>query len=153
LKEAVRQIGDNTNLLEHFDGENLIMNSAMTKIVSLADPDGKLIIYDGRVGSALAFFVAKFSEERTQVRSVLPKQLLFAADKQDGRNPDTNAIVFPSLFGKSKDRSHAVMMRRASGVVVQVAQRCGVTAREIEAALFMWGYRVGDEAPIAPPAK
>ena len=129
------------------------MNSAMTKIVSLADPDGKLIIYDGRVGSALAFFVTKFSEERSQARSGLPKQLLFAADKQDGRNPDTSAIVFPSLFGKSKDRNHAVMMRRASGVVVQVAQKCGITAREIEAALFMWGYRVGDEAPIAPPAR
>jgi hypothetical protein len=149
LREAARQIGDNANSLHDFDGENLIMNSAMTKIVSLADPEGKLIIYDGRVGSALAFFVAKFAEERRLESSGLSKRLLFAADKQSGRNPDTDAIVFPSLFGKSKDRSHAVMMQRASAAIVQVAEKCGTTAHEIEGALFMWGYRAGDRAPIA----
>jgi hypothetical protein len=142
LGEAIRQIGDSTNTLEDFDGDNLIMNSAMTKIISLADPDGRLVIYDGRVGSALAFFVTKFAEERGLAHSDLPKVLLFAVDKKRGRNPDTKAIVFPSLFGKSKDRIHATMMRHASEMVTQVAKECGIRAREIEAALFMWGYRV-----------
>src|ERR1700688_587368 len=57
LSNAVNLIKDEWASLDSFDGVNLIMNSTMTKILSLADPEQKLVIYDGRVGGALGFFV------------------------------------------------------------------------------------------------
>ena len=50
LSNAVNLIKDEQASLDSFDGVNLIMNSTMTRIVSLADPEQKLVIYDGRVG-------------------------------------------------------------------------------------------------------
>src|SRR4030081_460872 len=61
LSSAVDLIKDERASLDSFDGVNLIMNSTMTKIVSLADPEQKLVIYDGRVGGALGFFVSRFA--------------------------------------------------------------------------------------------
>ena len=60
-------------------GRNLTMNSTMTKIVSLADPEQKLVAYDGRLGGALSFFVARFAEERELHQYDLADYLLFAA--------------------------------------------------------------------------
>jgi hypothetical protein len=56
LSNAIDLIKDEQASLDSFDGVNLIMNSTMTKIVSLADPEQKLVIYDGRVGGALGYF-------------------------------------------------------------------------------------------------
>ena len=63
LSNAVDLIKDAQASLDPFDGVNLIMNSTMTKIVSLADPEQKVAIYDGRVAAALGFFLARFTEE------------------------------------------------------------------------------------------
>ena len=142
LSNAVDLIKDEQASLELFDGVNLIMNSTMTKIVSLADPEQKLVIYDGRVGGALGYFVARFAEEREIHQYDLADQLLFAVDREAKRRPETNRIHFPALFGKTRDRCHASMVRWASQLIWQVAKECQASPREIEAALFMWGYNV-----------
>jgi hypothetical protein len=72
-------------------------------------------------------------------------QLLFAVDREAKRSPETNRIHFPALFGKARDRCHASMVRWASQIISQVARECQASPREIEAALFMWGYRVAEE--------
>ena len=114
LSNAVDLIKDERASLDSFDGVNLIMNSTMTKIVSLADPEQKLVIYDGRVGGALGFFVARFTEEREIHQYDVADQLLFAVDREAKRTPETNRIHFPALFGKARDRCHASMVRWAS---------------------------------------
>ncbi|MFZ0110696.1 MAG: hypothetical protein WAL01_14525 [Pseudolabrys sp.] len=118
------------------------MNSTMTKIVSLADPEQRLVIYDGRIGGALGFFVARFTEEREIHQYDVADQLLFAVDREAKRSPETKRIHFPALFGKTRDRCHASMVRWASQLIWQVAKECQASPREIEAALFMWGYNV-----------
>ena len=142
LSNAVDLIKDEQASLEPFDGINLTMNSTMAKIVSLADPEQKLVAYDGRLGGALSFFVARFTEEREIHQYDVADQLLFAVDREPKRNPDTNRIHFPALFGKTRDRCHASMVRWASQLIWQVAKECQASPREIEAALFMWGYNV-----------
>jgi len=142
LSNAVDLLKDEQVSLDSFDGVNLIMNSTMTRIVSLADPEQKLVIYDGRVGGALGYFVARFAEEREIHQDDLADQLLFAVDREAKRRPDTNRIHFPALFGRTRDRCHASMVRWASQTIWQVAKECQASPREIEAALFMWGYNV-----------
>jgi hypothetical protein len=145
LSQAVDLIKDEGASLDPFDGVNLIMNSTMAKIVSIADPEQKLVIYDGRVGGALGFFVARFTEEREIHQYDVADQLLFAVDREAKRTPETNRIHFPALFGKARDRCHASMMRWASQLIWQVAKECRASPKEIEAALFMWGYNVAEE--------
>jgi hypothetical protein len=123
------------------------MNSTMTKIVSLADPEHKVVIYDGRVGSALGFFVARFAEEQDLEQQDVVDRLLFAVDPQPKRNPSTGRIRFPRLFGKNRDRCHATMVRWATQVIGQVATECDVDSRKIEAGLFMWGYDISAKLP------
>ncbi len=142
ISNAVDLIKDEQASLESFDGINLTMNSTMTKIVSLADPEQRLVIYDGRVGGALGYFVARFAEEREIHQYDLAEQLLFAVDREAKRSPETNRVHFPALFGKTRDRCHASMVRWASQLIWQVAKECQASPREIEAALFMWGYNV-----------
>ena len=145
LSNAVDLIKDEQASLDPFDGINLIMNSTMTKIVSLADPEQKLVIYDGRVAGALGFFVARFTEDLEIHQYDLAAQLLFAVDREAKRSPETNRIHFPALFGKARDRCHASMVRSASQLIWQVAKECQASPREIEAALFMWGYNVAED--------
>ena len=145
LSNAVDLIKDEWASLDSFDGVNLIMNSTMTKIVSLADPEQKLVIYDGRIGGALGFFVARFAEEQEIHQYDLTDQLLFALDRETKRTPETKRLHFPVLFGQARDRCHALMVRWASQLIWQVAKECQASPREIEAALFMWGYNVAEK--------
>jgi hypothetical protein len=142
LSNAVDLIKDERASLDCFDGVNLTMNSTMAKIVSLADPEQQLVAYDGRLGGALGYFVARFTEEREIHQYDVADQLLFAVDRDAKRTPDTNRIPFPALFGKTRDLRHATMVRWASQLIWQVAKECHASPREIEAALFMWGYNV-----------
>ena len=142
---AVDLIKDERASLDCFDGVNLTMNSTMAKIVSLADPEQQLVAYDGRLGGALGYFVARFTEEREIHQYDVADQLLFAVDREAKRTPETNRIHFPALFGKARDHRHASMVRWASQLIWQVAKECQASPREIEAALFMWGYNVAEE--------
>jgi hypothetical protein len=145
LSSAVNLIKDEWASLNSFDGVDLIMNSTMTRFVSLADPEQKLVIYDGRIAGALGFFVARFAEEREIHQYDLADQLLFALDRETKRTPKTKRIHFPVLFGQARDRCHALMVRWASQLIWQVAKECQASPREIEAALFMWGYNVAEK--------
>ena len=145
LSNAVDLIKDQQASLDLFDGVNLIMNSTMTKLVGLADPEQMLVIYDGRVAGALGFFDARFTEERQIHQYDVAEQLLFAVDREAKRSPETKRIHFPALFGKARDRCHASMVRSASQLIWQVAKECQASSREIEAALFMWGYNVAED--------
>lgn len=146
LSDAVDLIKDEKAPLDRFDGIDLIMNSAMTKIVSLSDPEERLVIYDSRVAAALGFFLAKFAEESMDGSRKISDQLRFAVAGELRRKPYTNRVRFPSLFGKGKDRCHAAMMRIASQLIAQVSKGCEASPRQIEAALFMWGYDVLGDA-------
>jgi hypothetical protein len=142
LSSVVDLIKNERASLDSFDGVNLTMNSTMAKIVSLADPEQKLVAYDGRLGGALGYFVARFTEQQDIHQYDVAEQLLFAVDREPKRTPDTNRIRFPALFGKTRDLRHATMVRWASQLIWQVAKECHASPREIEAALFMWGYNV-----------
>ena len=130
LSNAVDLIKDERASLDCFDGVNLTMNSTMAKIVSLADPEQQLVAYDGRLGGALGYFVARFTEEREIHQYDVADQLLFAVDRDAKRTPDTNRIRFPALFGKTRDLRHATMVRWASQLIWQVAKECDSSPRE-----------------------
>ena len=148
----VRKISDTTEILstgtnlKKFDGHNFIMNSGYTKIASLAAPRvSPLIIFDGRVGAALGDLVsiAMMANKEDKISS----ELLFpwGAARRNGnsRNPSSEYLKFPRLFGgKGSHFKHATAMHHASKIVVEAAKRLTVDPREIEAALFMWGYDV-----------
>lgn len=130
-----------------FDGKDLMMNSGITKIVSFADPEDRLIIYDGRVGAALGYLARLFLKQRGI--SEVPSDLLYgwggAKTKGVNRNPSTEDYKFPGLWqGAEKDRSHARMMFLASQLIEKARHLTSpqTTSRDWEAALFMVGYEV-----------
>jgi len=137
--------------MKSFDGCTLLMNSAMTKVYSIADLSDRLIIYDGRVGAALGLLARKYLaglgiEE-------IPQGLRFrwgdarrskSIDPED-RNPSHGKYIFERLFvGRDKDYVHAKLMSRTSRLIVTLSKRLKVTPRQVEAALFMVGYKVKD---------
>jgi hypothetical protein len=50
-------------------------------------------------------------------------------DREPKRNPDTNRIHFPALFGKTRDRCHASMVRWASELGSELINFSAVTIR------------------------
>ena len=102
LSSAVNLIKDEWAPLNSFDGADLIMNSTMTKIVSLADPEQKLMIYDGRIGGALGFFVARFAEEREIRQYDLADQLLFARIEEPSALPRRGRFIFRFCLAKQR---------------------------------------------------
>ena len=102
LMNAVDLIKDEQASLDSFDGVTLTMNSTMTKIVSLADPEQKLVAYDGRLGGALSFFVARFAEERELHQYDLADYLLFAVDREPKRTPIRTAFIFRHCLARTE---------------------------------------------------
>lgn len=143
LLDSIRLLRDDHLSLVRFDGHDLIMNSAITKIVSLADEEERLVIYDSRVAAALAFFAIRFAEERGKN---VPNELRFAVANERRRNPSTADFPFGRLFGSQRDVCHASMVRLTSTLIQNVAS--GASPREIEAALFMWGYDISQSKPV-----
>lgn len=155
LAEAVQLLKNADAPLDRFRTHSLPMNSSMTKVYALADPEQFLIIYDGRVGAALGHLSRLYlmqGGERT-----VPEELSFRwggiqppppRGQRDPRNPSTGEYVFPPLFNVYRsDLHHAEMVRRGSVLVsdcvrLVTSPRSRVSSREMEAALFMWGYRV-----------
>jgi hypothetical protein len=85
----------------------------------------------------LAFFAIKFAKE---AGGRIPLELRFAVASEKRRNPSTATFRFDRLFGSERDFCHASMVRLSSNLIKNVA--CGAGSREIEAALFMWGYDI-----------
>jgi len=123
-----------------FDGETLLMNSAMTKVYAFADPTRQLAIYDGRVGAALGIFVVQYC--RIQGLDVIPVEFNFgwhdSIARKGSRNPSRENHVFPRLT--KGDGFHASCMWRANRIIHAAAQEAGCSVLEMERALFMVGY-------------
>lgn len=143
--------------LKAFDGKNLLMNSAMTKIYAAADPDN-IIIYDGRVGAALGLLTRRWLVKNRQY--VVPADLAFrwgpntktANNKTETRDPSRAGIEFVSLYKPSTLATNqteywADLVRNTNRILKKVvlvlaAQGRVVTLLELERALFMIGYDV-----------
>jgi hypothetical protein len=131
-----------------FDGKHLLMNSAATKLFSLADDQESLIIYDSRVGAALGLLASTFCRESGI--NELPAELRFywgePRKTKHGtlrRNPSCGDYKFPKLgTGKHKNQAHAEMVVRSSELLRNVAAMTRCSIRDWEAGLFMIGYSV-----------
>jgi hypothetical protein len=136
-----------------FDGKNLLMNSALTKVYAALAPS-KLIIYDGRVGAALGL-IARDYLHSVNHRGALPDGLAFpwgasqgpyVPGQQNKRDPSDDQFQFPALFGAHRDKLHAEMMRSTSYLLslVDGAISGGSASNlpRLEQALFMIGYDV-----------
>lgn len=163
VKESVNNhalcasINDGVSLLRNREADlhrfgkserGLPMNSSMTKVYAMADREGFLIIYDGRVGAALAHLARLFLQQGKAPN--VPSDLNYRwgtsrsvkGAGQDPRNPSTLQYKFHRWFGPHSDFDHATNARCASFLISDCAKACGVSPRRFEAALFMWGYRI-----------
>ncbi|WP_199052028.1 hypothetical protein [Aquitalea sp. ASV15] len=124
-------------------------NSGMTKVYSLLIPG--FIIYDSRVAAALAWFVNKWCEKtsRKQVPSSLAFPCMPAKEGENprirkSRNPSNGTRIFPKLNNQA--RVHAQWNLRASWLLDECLRHSApmpfINLRELEAALFMWGYNL-----------
>ncbi|NIF27662.1 hypothetical protein F3J44_14930 [Pantoea sp. Tr-811] len=140
--------------LTAFDGDDLLMNSAMTKVYTAADP-GSIIMYDGRVGAALGLLARSWlsANQRTAVPAALAfrwgPNIKTAANPEETRNPSVGDYRFASLYTQSADRDQrwATLVRLSSRILRQavgnVASRgVATTLTDWERALFMIGYDV-----------
>ena len=151
--------------VDRFDGRELLMNSALTKVYAAADKRGRIIMYDGRVGAALGLLVrCKLEDEGA---TGVPAELSFRwgrargrAGKERTRDPSTERFRFPELPYSGEPHAHqerAALSRRANqlceGVCARLALR-GVheTPQGIEQALFMVGYNVRPGTMTRPRA-
>ena len=156
LQDMVKLIQRNEDF-SLFESGPYIMNSSVTKVISLASESDhdQLIIYDGRVGAALADFVVRF-EKKYNYSTGVEDELLFmwgpkrvtkvdgTGNRKNPRDPRTENLNFKNMFINSKYRNanHARNMALASDICRAVAHNLKISPRKLEAALFMWGYDV-----------
>lgn len=137
------------------------MNSAYTKAYAVMDD--RLIIYDGRVGAALGMLARRYLSGVTSTplstAAVVDFSLIrfpWGSERKYGeryvsaasseRNPSSAFYSFPQL--RNDNRQHAIWTVRASWLVEALGARIRetidptISSRDIEAALFMVGYRV-----------
>ena len=127
-----------------FNGIDLPMNSATTKLYAAADPSNATLIFDGRVGAALCLLVRRFLEIRPSLIPV-PLELLFYwgphATRQGLRNPSTPQFRFRNI-NQVKSLARAQASQRANIVAERLHAKTGITPDNLERALFMVGYSV-----------
>lgn len=137
----------------------LRFNAGMTKVYSLLVD--QFIIYDSRVAGALCWFVLRWATENKEAR--IPAELNFPClPAKEGPNPEIRKVRNPGTgllrFDRMGSRPllHAQWNLRASWLLEAVLAAAGATVfnnvRELEAALFMWGYDLGS-ATIPAPAE
>ena len=137
-----------------YNYDEILMNAGFTKIYSLLIDD--FIIYDGRVGAALGYFVRKFCEAKKL--KYIPENLLFAyGDSRptkfdtglNRRNPSSDLYKFPKLDNKSK--KHTENNMKANWIMKEILQNSNskflnldekIQLRALESAFFMIGYNV-----------
>ena len=138
--------------LERFDDEDLLMNSAMTKLYAAADDSGEVVMYDSRVGAALGLLSRHFLEQRHMLE--MPPSLVYywgparGQAKAQSRNPSNANYRYPQLpNGAGSSRARAEVSRRANWLLRDVRSRLltlqvPTTSLQLERALFMVGYQV-----------
>lgn len=137
-----------------FDGQEFLMNSAMTKVYAAADPLN-IIMYDGRVGAALGLLTRYWLQNRGS--RIVPADLSFRwgpkrGAQTDARNPSQDVYKFKSLYQPAhqiaqQNQSWAELVRSSGGILRKVAfllnkRGVSVTVDDIQRALFMIGYDV-----------
>src|SRR5690606_19859896 len=126
---------------------NLLMNSATTKLYSLADPSDAIAIYDGRVGAGLGLLAKSYCREFGI--EPIPEELRFrwgAARGDHGRasrNPSDGPYRFPKLGVRPRSHQrHAEMVIRTTRLLKALAEANQCSVRDWEAGLFMLGFSV-----------
>lgn len=138
---------------------NLRFNAGMTKVYSLLLDN--FIIYDSRVAAALCWFVLRWAIETGQ--PAIPPLLNFPCmPAKEGEDPEIRKVRNPSegpwQFQRMGNRAleHVQWNLRASWLLQAVLaqagpdtafQRSAQPLRALEAALFMWGYDLGQNLP------
>jgi hypothetical protein len=137
-----------------FDGQEFLMNSAMTKVYAAADPLN-IIMYDGRVGAAFGLLTRYWLHSLGSLS--VPADLSFRwgpkrGVKTDARDPSLGMYKFKSLYQPAhqkaqQNRSWAELVRSSGGILRKVAfslnkRGVSVTVDDIQRALFMIGYNV-----------
>lgn len=158
LKRAISLLRpDGLKTLIEFDGKDLLMNSAMTKVYAAADEQNQIVMYDGRVGAALGLIVRRMLEEREE--TLIPDGLNFrwgapASNKARGlqtRDPSSRKLTFLQLPNTSNkndaDLTRAILSKTTNllcKIIVDKLKSKGqiVKSSDIERALFMIGYDV-----------
>lgn len=143
--------------------DNLRFNAGMTKVYSLLCKD--FIIYDSRVAAGLGWLVVKYCHAHGLVK--VPPALCFpwanAKEDKDAlapkrRNPGSDGFKFTGL---RSGRHHAMWNLRARWLLTAVLKHPSAAGsrfqqvaapndplRAMEAALFMIGYDLGQEAEV-----
>jgi len=142
-----------TSSLASFDGRQLLMNSAMTKVYVAVDSTQSIAMYDGRVGAALGLLARLFLHS-TQ-GPTLPEDLAFLWGPMQGigktnlRNPSADPYIFKSLYASSiTDQVRAEVSRQTNRILAAASRLIcqeglhTATVHDFEKALFMIGYRV-----------
>ncbi|EXF92687.1 hypothetical protein HK44_002860 [Pseudomonas fluorescens HK44] len=137
-----------------FDGQELLMNSAMTKVYAAADPLN-IIMYDGRVGAALGLLTRYWLQNLGSLS--VPADLSFRwgpkrGAQPDARDPSLGVYKFKSLYQPAQqmaqqNQSWAELVRSSGGILGNMASSLNnrgvsVTIDDIQRALFMIGYNV-----------
>ena len=145
--------GQNVEINVNGDNHTLQLDSGTTKIFSLIADN--YIMYDSRVGAALALLVRKWANEKSQE---IPDVLKFSWQGNQNRNPNIydnckKTDAFPKF---KKNKSRIPYNIAANWLCTEILKRgeteypnsCfyqleeGKRLRAIEAALFMIGYKV-----------
>jgi len=153
INDAVEVLKEGRNHKDwnRFDNKDLVMNSALTKVYALADPDN-IPIYDGRVGAAMGLLARKYLENLASPPEKVPPELQFRwgagqtavkKEVQNPRNPSNDRYKFEKLRPSRND--HEEWCWR-TGKILQIVVR-GINAksgrivqmRDLDDALFMIG--------------
>ncbi|BAZ93742.1 glycerol uptake facilitator and related permeases [Thiohalobacter thiocyanaticus] len=137
---------------ERFDNEDLVMNSALTKVYALADPDN-IPIYDGRVGAAMGLLVRRYLKQLAPRPCEVPEELAFrwgggytqrGSRARHPRNPSEPPYKFECL--RSSKNDHEEWCWRTGRILRQVVDtinndpgRENISMRDLDDALFMVG--------------
>ncbi len=144
--------------LSDFNGEDLMVDSGLTKIYAAVamhlssdtQPKQDVLIYDGRVGSALGLLARNWlsttNEKKTPPRYAFP----WSGDEEEGsnnarRNPSGEKFKFPRLHnGPARQERRADMTRFAAKCLQEALHVRGPSRKFLDAekALFMIGYDV-----------
>lgn len=134
-----------------FSSTDIVMNSGLTKIYALADPDN-IPIYDGRVGAGMGLLARKYIEQLCPGPKGVPKELAFQWGEgqrptrkgvQHPRDPSSKDFVFNKL--RPSENDHELCCWRTGRILRAVVKKINeggqqkVTMRDIEDALFMIG--------------
>lgn len=148
---------DSSQSLEEFNGVDLLMNSALTKIYAAADLQRSVVIYDGRVGAALGLIARRMLEQMSI--TAIPQDLRFAwgppstpsAARLKTRDPSYGSLTFKKLPNSSQSKTADLRRAELSRVtnilcrnVVQILNSQGIHLQpiDLEKALFMIGFDV-----------